>query len=137
MSSPAPTEQPARTARRHPAWHFVLHFLEMVLAMLAGMFLLGPLWTLAAPDLLGYPDLHALVMATNMTIGMAAWMRFRGHHWAGIAEMSAAMYLPFAILLVPYWTGLISGGALLDGGHLLMLPAMLAAMFRRLGDYTG
>ena len=47
------------------------------------------------------------------------------------------MYLPFVILLVPYWTGLISGGTLLDAGHLLMLPAMLAAMFRRLGDYTG
>jgi hypothetical protein len=133
----AQTEQPARSTRRHPVRHFVRHFVEMVVAMLAGMFLLGPLWTMAAPDLAGHPDLHALVMATNMTIGMAAWMRVRGHGWAGTAEMSAAMYLPFLALLVPYWTGLISGDTLLAGGHLLMVPAMLAAMFRRLGDYTG
>ena len=132
-AAPSPTEQ----RRRHPVRRFLLHLLEMVLAMLAGMVLLAPLWTLAAPDLPAYPDLNALVMATNMTVGMAGWMWFRGHRLAGIAEMSAAMFLPYLVLLVPYWTGLITGDALMMVGHLLMLPAMVAAMFRRLGDYTG
>jgi hypothetical protein len=39
----------------------------------------------------------ALVMATDMAIGMGAWMAWRRHGWRDIAEMSAAMYLPFVI----------------------------------------
>ena len=49
-------------------------------------------------------------MATNMAVGMGAWMRFRGHSWRGIAEMSASMYVPFAVLLVPFWAGAIGAG---------------------------
>jgi hypothetical protein len=51
-------------------------------------------------------------MATNMTIAMSAWMRYRGHRWAATAEMAAAMYLPFIVLLFPLWldyTGTIGG----------------------------
>jgi flagellar biosynthetic protein FliP len=78
---------------------------------------------------------HVLVMATNMSLGMALWMRIRRHGWAGIAEMSAAMYVPFLVLLPFHWTGLLSGMALETAGHVLMVPAMLAAMLRRRHEY--
>ena len=126
------TTTPTRTVRGH--LRFALHFVEMVVAMAVGMFALGPL-SMALPGLATHADAHALVMATNMTIGMALWMRIRRHSWPRIAEMSAAMYLPFVVLLVPYWLGAISGAALTDLGHLLMLPAMLAAMLWRRGEY--
>ncbi|HEV8567746.1 MAG TPA: hypothetical protein VGQ92_11760 [Actinoplanes sp.] len=49
--------------------------------------------------------------------------------------MSAAMYLPFLVLLIPYWLGVISAGTVMTAGHLLMLPAMFAAMLWRRSDY--
>jgi hypothetical protein len=51
--------------------------------------------------------------------------------------MTAAMYAPFLILLVPWWAGLLPGEAVLLGGHVLMLPAMVLAMLHRRGEYTG
>ena len=114
---------------------FAGHFAEMIIAMLVGMVALGPLWSLATPALLHRGDVHAVGMATNMTIGMALWMRIRRHSWPRIAEMSAAMYLPFLVLLLPHWLGVISAGTVMTGGHLLMLPAMLAAMLWRRSDY--
>jgi flagellar biosynthetic protein FliP len=122
--------------RRHPAWHFVRHYLEMVVAMLVGMVVLGPLEHLVWPALTARHDVGVLVMATNMAIGMGAWMRFRGHSWRGIAEMSASMYVPFAVLLAPYWTGAIGAGALMTWGHVLMLPAMAAVMLLRPAEYS-
>ena len=72
-----------------------------------------------------------------MTIGMSLWMRLRGHSWSSIAEISAAMYIPFIILFVPFWAGLLSGHLVMIGGHILMLPAMVAAMLLRRDEYTG
>jgi flagellar biosynthetic protein FliP len=65
-----------------------------------------------------------------MSLGMGLWMRVRRHSWASIAAMTAAMYLPFAVLLVPFWAGVISGGTLMVAGHALMLPAMAVVMLR-------
>jgi hypothetical protein len=115
---------------------FAGHFVEMIIAMLVGMFALGPLWSLALPGLSAYPDAEALVMATNMSIGMALWMRVRRHSWPRIGEMSAAMYAPYLVLLVPYWFGAISGEAVMMGGHLLMIPAMLGVMLWRRHEYS-
>jgi hypothetical protein len=149
-TSTTPTQPSARVTTRPSTWttirpstwtavrpyvRFAGHFVEMVVAMVAGMVVLGPLWALAWPGLAGVPAAQALVMATNMTAGMALWMRVRRHAWRGIAEMSAAMYLPFVVLLVPYWLGAISGAVLMTAGHVLMVPLMLAAMIRRRGDY--
>jgi flagellar biosynthetic protein FliP len=117
-------------------WHFVRHYLEMVVAMFIGMFALGGLAGLVWPAMTTRADVGVMVMATNMSIGMAAWMRFRGHSWRGIAEMSASMYLPFAVLLVPYWAGMAGEGVLMTWGHLLMLPAMALAMLLRAADYA-
>ncbi|NUW39621.1 hypothetical protein [Nonomuraea rhodomycinica] len=118
-------------------WRFLGHFAEMLAAMILGMVLLGPLWEAlpGGPALLARPDLAVLVMATDMTVGMSLWMRYRGHGWGAIAEMGAAMYAPFAVLLVPYWTGLLSGHALMMAGHVLMVPAMLLVMLRRRAEY--
>jgi len=120
------------SVRRSPLLRFVLHYLEMVVAMVVGMVALAPLW----PDAwLARVDLHAAAMAVNMTVGMAAWMALRRHTWPRIVEMSAAMVLPFAVLLVPYWLGALSADALMIAAHVVMFPLMLAAMIWRRADY--
>lgn len=120
--------------------HFIRHFAEMVAAMVIGMMLLGPLWNLAlaalgAPDLLDRPELDALAMAANMSLAMAAWMRFRRHSWRSVLEMSAAMFVPFVALFIPMWWGLLSGDTMIVAGHVLMLPAMIIAMILRRDEY--
>jgi hypothetical protein len=134
-----PYDQPRR---RHLAgWlPFIRHYIEMVLAMAIGMFALMPLWTSAfqaagAPHLLDHIELMALVMATDMSIGMGAWMAYRRHGWRDIAEMSAAMYLPFVIFFPATLTGAMTGGAMMVTGHALMLLAMLAVMLWRRDHY--
>jgi hypothetical protein len=128
---------PTRRIIAHPYLRFAGHFAEMVIAMIAGMVALGPLWSLASPGLDSYPAASAMVMATDMTIGMVLWMRIRRHAWRPIVEMSAAMYLPFLLLLVPYWLGMVSGGVVMTGGHILMIPFMLGAMLVRRREYSG
>lgn len=123
---------------RHPALTrpFLRHFAEMLAAMLVGMLVLGPLWRLPTA-LAERVDVAAFVMATDMSVAMAVWMWHRGHGAAAIAEMTAAMYAPFAVLLIPWWAGLVPDEAVLFGGHLLMLPAMLGAMLLRSAEYAG
>lgn len=127
-----PTDQRSATRKN---LRFALHFVEMVVAMFVGMAVLGPVWSFAWPGLSDLPVAGAMVMAADMTIGMALWMRLRRHAWRPIVEMSAAMVLPFLALLVPYAMRAIDGEALMMGGHLLMLPAMLGAMLWRHREY--
>ena len=122
--------QDTTSGRGRVVWHVVRHYLEMVVAMFAGMVALGPVWSLLWPGLSAHVAADALVMATDMALGMGAWMRFRGHSWSAVTVMSAAMYLPFLVLLVPFWAGLVSGGTLMVAGHALMLPAMALVMLR-------
>ena len=133
---PAPDRHPSLRSGSHLVWHFVRHYLEMVVAMLVGMYTLGGVENLVLPSVTLRADVGVLVMATNMAIGMGAWMRFRGHSWPAVTQMSAAMYVPFAVLLVPYWLGAVSGGLLMTAGHVLMLPAMALAMWWRLDEYS-
>ena len=114
---------------------FTLHYVEMVLAMFVGMGVLALPWMLIWPDLDEYPVADTLVMAANMTIGMAAWMALRGHGRQMIVEMSAAMVAPFLLLLVPYAAGVITADTLMMAGHMLMFLTMLAAMLLRREDY--
>jgi hypothetical protein len=127
---------PSLDSRRSAAWHFARHYVEMVVAMLVGMAVLGFLHELAWPSLTARADVGVLVMATDMAIGMGAWMRVRGHSWRGIAEMSVSMYAPFLALLVPYWTGSIGEHDLMTWGHLLMFPAMALVMYLRPAEYA-
>ncbi|MPZ82299.1 MAG: hypothetical protein GEV28_18630 [Actinophytocola sp.] len=120
---------------------FTLHYVEMVVAMLIGMLVLGPVWTLAfdafdAAATLDRPDVMSMSMATNMVVAMSLWMWFRGHTAAPIIEMAVAMYLPFVVLLVPLWLGVLSIGALMTIGHVAMLGTMLYAMLRHRDEYT-
>jgi hypothetical protein len=121
---------------------FARHGGEMLVAMVAGMAIFGAavsllLAALGCASLLNdHADLHAIVMATNMTVGMGLWMRHRGHAWTHTSEMAGAMYAPFLLLLVPYWIGLLGDGGLLTGGHVLMVPAMLGVMLYRWDVYA-
>jgi hypothetical protein len=130
------------TTRRRPALRrLVRHYLEIVVAAVAGMMLLGPaesmlLNPLGWAELLAHPETYTLVMATNMTVATAAWMRFRGHGWAAIAEMAVAMYAPFVVLFPPLWLGMLSATGLMVLGHVLMLLAIATAMLRRRDEYT-
>jgi hypothetical protein len=136
----APAEHAPLTGRRR-MWKLTVHYVEMVIAMFVGMVALHPVWTFAL-DAVGWsafldsPEAMAMVMATNMTIAMTAWMRFRGHGWRPCAEMGAAMYLPFIVLFVPMWAGLITASGMLLWGHVLMLFAMAGAMAIRPHEYA-
>ncbi|WP_430502017.1 hypothetical protein ACQRWP_10285 [Micromonospora trifolii] len=135
-SAPTPTTAaPAASAPASSKRRLLWHLGEMALAMVAGMLLLGPLWELAGTaagigDALARPEIAALVMATNMTVGMTVGMRYRAHRWHAVGEMAAAMYVPFLLLLVPFRAGVIDADALLLGGHLLMIPAMVLVAVR-------
>jgi hypothetical protein len=140
-STRTPGATPAPTTHRPSVKKFTLHFAEMVVAMAVGMVVLHPVWVfvldaLGAAELMHNPYTGALIMATNMTVAMSAWMRFRGHRWQPVVEMGAAMYLPFLVLFVPLALGLIGEGALMLWGHVLMLPAMAAAMLLRPSEYA-
>jgi hypothetical protein len=144
----APTDSPPVSAPiTHPPAHpsgasrFGRHFAEMVVAMAVGMVVLHPLWmfvldNVGAAGLMNNPYTGALIMATNMTVAMSAWMRVRGHRWRPIVEMGAAMYVPFLVLFVPLTLELIDSGALMLWGHLLMLPAMAVVMLLRAHEYA-
>ena len=135
-----PTVQETGSRDYRPAGRFAWHYVQMLIAMAVGMAVLMPLWSLALRptgiELIDHIALHAMVMATDMSVGMGAWMRWRGHGWRSISEMSAAMYLPFALVLVPYWLGALTAVGVMTAGHLLMLPAMLIAMLLRREEYS-
>ncbi len=126
--------------------HFTRHYLEMVVAMFLGMFVLG------APALLALgalgmsrselyddaPTLLLLGMAVTMTAPMVAWMHHRGHGWQPCAEMAAAMFLPTFAALALLWTGADDDvHALMMIEHVAMGPSMLVAMLLRRDEYTG
>ncbi|TDD31733.1 hypothetical protein E1286_44525 [Nonomuraea terrae] len=127
------------TTRSGRRWgRFALHYVEMIIAMFAGMFGLGMLQSavgLGVPHT-EQPELWYLVMAFNMSVGMAAWMRFRGHGWAPTLEMCAVMFAPVVPLFPLLWLGVIDADGLMLVSHVAMFPLMLAAMFRRLDEYA-
>jgi putative intracellular protease/amidase len=118
----------AALARLPRLRNWLRHLAEMLVAMVAGMMLLGPVWH---PLTHQRPTVAALVMALDMAVGMAAWMAVRGHGPRMIGEMTAAMVAPF-VLLSP-WVG---GAALSAAGHVLMLVAMVALMLVRWEHYS-
>jgi hypothetical protein len=79
-----------------------------------------------------------LGMAFTMSVPMAGWMRYRGHGWAPVWEMTASMFVPSFAAIGLLWAGTVEGAeALLLIQHIGMLPSMLAVMFLRLDEYTG
>jgi hypothetical protein len=129
------------TLRGHTLRHFLRHYLEMIMAMVVGMVVLGTaesmlLNPIGWAELRAQTETHTLIMATNMIIPMAAWMRFRSHSWAAIAEMAVATYVPFVVLFVPLRLGVLSSNQVIVLGHVLMLFAMAAVMVRRRDEYA-
>ncbi|MDH2429376.1 hypothetical protein [Sphaerisporangium sp. TRM90804] len=117
---------------------FALHYIEMIVAMFVGMFALGLLQAAVGLDFshARYPEAGYLVMAFNMSVGMAAWMRFRGHAWRHTLEMCAAMFAPVIPLFPLLWLGVIDGDALTVLAHVAMLPLMLGLMLARRSEHV-
>ncbi|HEX2275031.1 MAG TPA: hypothetical protein VHG90_14255 [Acidimicrobiales bacterium] len=120
---------------------FLRHYLEMVVAMVAGMVVLGAaaagaeaVTGLALP---ASPELTALTMAVAMAAGMVVWMRHRGHRWPATLEMAGAMLGPAVALMPLLWLGVIGGDAFLALEHTVMLPLMYLVMRRRRSDFGG
>jgi hypothetical protein len=125
----------------HSIRRFAMHYVEMVVVMFLGMFVLmaptgwvfgafGTSWSRLSPAM------NVFVMAMTMTAPMVGWMRYRGHTWRANVEMAAAMLIPtFAVI------GVISTGAaqgtLTVPEHAGMLSAMLVAMLLRRDEYSG
>jgi hypothetical protein len=131
---------PSRLSSHAAASRFARHCLEMVLAMAVGMVVLGPLESQVATvtgqsGALDGAIVEPLLMAANMTVTMAAWMRFRGHRHRLVAEMVVGMNAPFLALLAPLWVGAITGHMMLMAGHVLMVVGMLTAMLARRSEY--
>jgi hypothetical protein len=142
MTQPMPnthTGTPSGTRPQARRWgRFALHYVEMIIAMFVGMFALGLLRSAIGIDF-SYardPELAYLLMAFDMSVGMAAWMRFRGHAWAPTLEMCGAMFAPVVPLFPLLWLGLIDGMALMMVAHVAMFPLMLAAMLWRRDEYA-
>jgi hypothetical protein len=132
MTHTAPT-------RRRPWLRFTWHYVEMVIAMFVGMGVLGGLLAVVGLDFTYErdPEVAYLLMAFNMSVGMALWMRFRGHRWLPTLEMCAAMFAPALPLFPLLWLDAIDGEALMALSHLAMFPLMLAAMLLRRQEYLG
>ena len=133
-------------ARRHlgAGWRFMRHLLEMVVAMFAGMAVLGvALWVLGEPA--GY-DAHPIVryglMGAFMAAPMVAWMRHRGHSWSEGLEMTAAMLLPMFALVVAVELGMaryvpgLSEATLPLFSHVAMIAGMVVLMIYRFERYA-
>lgn len=105
--------------------------------MVAGMLVLGSLRSATGLTVsLGEnPVASYLLMAVDMAVGMAAWMRFRGHGWAVTLEMCAAMFVP-VVLLPPVLSGALAPTTFMVAAHVLMPLAMLAVLLRRRRDYA-
>ena len=128
------------------AKHFIRHYIEMVVAMFLGMFALGmplaALLTIVGIDVAAWrtdaQELLLLSMAFTMSVPMAAWMRYRGHGWAPVWEMTASMFVPSFAAIGLLWAGATEDtDALLYIQHIGMLPSMVAVMLLRLDEYTG
>jgi hypothetical protein len=118
----------------------------MVVAMLAGMVLLGlpgeallrAFGTSTAHLQDDAPALALLAMAVIMTVPMVAWMRYRGHAWRPCHEMAASMFLPTFAVIALMGSGVVSDFmTLMSLEHVVMLPSMLVAMLLRFDEYAG
>ena len=127
------------TETRHSrSWgRFAWHYVEMIIAMFVGMFALGYLFELAgvAPSFEREPELAYLLMAFDMSVGMAAWMLFRGHGPLVTLEMCGAMFAP-VVLFPLLWTGIVDGMGLMMLTHVAMFPLMLLVMLLRRDEYA-
>jgi hypothetical protein len=141
--SPRKGAQARRWLRLDAGWRFTRHLLEMVVAMMAGMAVLGvAIAALGEPP--GYANLFARygLMGASMAAPMVAWMRYRGHSWQDGGEMTAAMLVPMLAPVVPVELGVaryvpgLSEGSLMMLSHVAMIAGMVALMVYRWDRYA-
>jgi hypothetical protein len=108
---PRTGDRARRRLRLGAGWRFARHLLEMVVAMMVGMAVLGAMtWALGEPP--GYANLFVKygLMGASMSVPMVGWMRYRGHAWSDGGEMVAAMLLAMFALVVPVELGVAVPG---------------------------
>lgn len=121
---------------------FALHLAEMCMVMCAGAITLSVVF-FGAAALLGYselpqtaPALSVFVIAVNLSLPMAAWMRFRGMQWRPTLEMAGSTMLVGLLLIAAYWAGRIPADSLIEIQTSLACPVMIAVMLPRFGLYS-
>jgi len=115
-------------------WRFARHLLEMVVAMMAGMGVLGvAIWALGEPPGYANPLVEYGLMGASMSAPMVVWMRHRGHTWSDGLEMMAAMLVPMFAVVLPVEVGVVglTGHALMMLPHVAMIGGMVAFMIYR------
>jgi hypothetical protein len=141
--SPTPGSPSAPAGSRPSHRRLLRHYVEMLVAMFVGMLVVGgAIRGLLALTAVSYstteqPELSVLEMAFDMSVGMAVWMRYRGHGWPSTLEMTGAMFAPAIALLPLLWLDVIGGDSLMLLEHVLMLPLMYVVMLRRRSEYGG
>lgn len=123
---------------------FARHYVEMIIAMFAGMLILGVPGeaALRVADTSSHelqstaPAVVLLGMAVTMTVPMMGWMRFRGHAWRPSIEMAASMVVPTLGAIAAMGAGVTDFDGAMLAEHVAMFPAMLVAMLLRVDEYT-
>ena len=142
LAGTASPEKGGRVRSRLGAgWRFARHLLEMVLAMMAGMALLGvALGVLGEPPGYANPLVEYGLMGAFMAAPMVAWMRHRGHSWSDGLEMTVAMLAPMFALVLPVELGVavpgLSEGSLMVLSHVAMIAGMVVLMIYRFERYA-
>ncbi len=133
----------ALAVTRSNAWaaqitRFVVHFVEMAIAMLVGMAALGPGESVLglADRINSSPEASAFAMTCSMVFPMAGWMLIRRHGWQHAWEMSVAMAVPTFLLIAGSLLGLLPHSAPAIGMNYLMWLGMLGAMLFRWRSYA-
>ena len=140
-SDPASAAGRSRRRDRAAWWRFTRHLAEMVIAMIAGMAVLGVVVAVLG-ELPGStsPLVEYAWMGAFMSVPMVAWMRRRGHAWMDGVEMTAAMLVPMFALVLPAQLGVavpgLSGHSLMLWAHVAMIGGMVALMVYRWDRYT-
>src|SRR4029079_3539727 len=88
--------------RERAVRHFVRHYVEMVIAMFAGMIVLGlpaeaglrAIGSSSSDLRVDAPAVVFIGMALTMTVPMVAWMRYRGHGWRPWPGVAGAVFSP-------------------------------------------
>jgi peptidoglycan biosynthesis protein MviN/MurJ (putative lipid II flippase) len=147
MSAHGVIRSSTSTAREqeHRRRTFLRHLVEMIIAMMLGMCVLGMAFRGIHTALFGggfdaawrqHTELAVFAMTFNMALPMVLWMHHRGHTWERCGEMAGAMFLLGLVVLVPFWAGAISSGVVLPLEMMLMIPAMIGVMALRYDEYA-
>lgn len=112
------------------------------MVMCAGGIILSVLFFQGAA-VLGYtnlpqtaPELSVIVIAINLTVPMAAWMRYRGMDWQPTLEMAIPTMATGLLLVAAYWLDVVAKGSLIEIQTSLACPVMVAVMLLRFRLYS-